>query len=108
MKVKFSNGVVKKCSAPTEQKIFKNVDSEMVGVGWVLILKLTGGVTSTELDAILTTENIASLEFMAESEDDGDISLFSLVGYDKITSSTIRHAEDATATYADIQLSKGV
>lgn len=108
MKVKFANGVVKECTAPTEQKIFKTVGGETVGMGWVLILKLSGNITSSEIDEILTPENVGSLEFSAENEKGEDTKLFSLGGYSKITSSTIRHAEDTASTYAEIQMSKGV
>lgn len=105
MKVKFANGVVKDCTAPVEQKVFKSVSN---GVGWMLLLKLTGGITSTELDVLLTEDNIKSLEFSTEGEGGGTKTLFTLDGYDKITSSIIRHAEDTTATHAEIQLTKGV
>ena len=44
----------------------------------------------------------------AENEKGEDTKLFSLGGYSKITSSTIRHAEDTASTYAEIQMSKGV
>lgn len=108
MKVKFANGVVKECTAPTEQKIFKTVEGKTVGVGWVLVLRLTGNITSTELDSILTADNVSSLEFLAKDENGEEKTLFSLEGYDRITSSTIRHAEDTTATYTEMQMSKGV
>lgn len=108
MKVKFADGVVKECTAPTEQKIFKTVGGETVGMGWVLILKLTGNITSTELDSVLTADNVSTLEFSAETESGEEKTLFSLDGYSKITSSTIRHSEDTAATYAEIQMSKGV
>lgn len=103
MKVKFANGVVKECTAPTEQKIFKTVGGETVGMGWVLVLRLTGNTTSAELDEVLTRENVSTLEFLHDEQ-----KLFSLSGYDKITSSTIRHSEDVAATYTEIQMSKGV
>lgn len=108
MKVKFADGVVKECTAPTEQKIFKTVSGETVGMGWILILKLTGSITSTELDRILITDNVSTLEFLTETENGEDKTLFSLDGYSKITSSTIRHAEDTDATHTEIQLTKGV
>ncbi len=109
MKVKFANGVTKVCSSVTEQKIFKNVGGETVGAGWILFLKLSGETTSSALDDLLTAENVASLEFSATNEETGEETvLFTLTGYDKITSSTIRHSEDSTATYAEIQISKGV
>ena len=108
MKVKFANGVVKECTAPTEQKIIRNLGNETVGIGWMLILKINGGITSAELDEILTAENVKSMEFLVEGENGEDIKLFSLEGYDKITASTIRHAENTASAYAEIQMSKGV
>ena len=104
MKVKFANGVVKDCAAPTEQKAFKSG----VEAGWILILRIIGGITSTEFDSIITPENIASLEFLSKTGTGEDVTCFTLSGYDKVTSSTIRHAEDVAATYAEIQLTKGV
>ena len=108
MKVKFVNNVTKTCNAPTEQKVFKNVGGETTGTGWVLMFRLLGEITSSELDELVTVENVSSLEFFVDSEEGEDITLFTLAGYDKITASTIRHAEDESATYAEIQLSKGV
>ena len=108
MKVKFANGVVKECTAPTEQKIIRNLGNETVGIGWMLILKINGGITSAGLDEILTAENVKSMEFLVEGENGEDIKLFSLEGYDKITASTIRHAENTASAYAEIQMSKGV
>lgn len=108
MNVKFADGVVKECTAPAEQKVFKTVDGETVGMGWVLILKLTGNITSSEIDEILTPENVKSMEFSAETESGEYKKLFTLGGYSKITSSTIRYSEDTAATYAEIQMSKGV
>lgn len=105
MKVKFANGVVKGCNAPTEQKIFRTASGEN---GWILQLRLIGEITSTELDEILTNENIKSLEFLSETESGEDKTIFTLDGYEKITSSTIRHAEDTTSTSVDIQLTKGL
>ena len=108
MKVKFANGAIKECSPPTEQKLFKNIDGATVAVGWVLILRLTGNSTSSELDEILAPESSKSLEFFTENENGGVVNQFSLNGYNKVTSTTIRHAEDSLATYAEIQMSKGV
>ena len=108
MKVKFSNGVVKDCTSPTEQKIFRPIDGITTAVGWLLILRITGEVTSKELDNLLTTENIKTLEFLSENGNGEEISLFTLEGYEKITSSTIRHAEDTNDTSAEIQLTRGI
>ena len=105
MKVKFANGVVKECSSPTEQKVFKTNNGTS---GWILNLRLVGGNTSAELDEILTVENIAPLAFVSETESGEERLLFTLDGYDKITSSTIRHAEDTASTSAEIQLTNGL
>ena len=104
MKVRFTNGVTKECAAPTEQKAFKSG----VGAGWILILRLLGNTTSAEFDELMTPENVSSLEFLAETENGEDKPIFTLSGYDKITSSTIRHAEDTKSTTVEIQLTKGI
>ena len=101
MKVKFVNGVIKGCSSPTEQKIFKQNSNES---GWILNLRLIGEITSTEIDELLNVTNVARLEFLSDSEEP----IFTLDGYNKITASTIRHAEDTTATSVDIQMTKGL
>lgn len=105
MKIKFANGVVKECASTTEQKVFKansGVD------GWILHLRLMGEITSGELDELITVENISHLEFLATTESGEDKLAFILDGYEKITSSTIRHAEDTTSTTAEIQMTKGL
>ena len=108
MKIKFANGVVKGCESPTEQKVFRNVSEKTVGIGWLLHFRLMGLITSTELDELLTVDNIKSLEFLFDTEDGETVKLFNLYGYDKITSSVIRYAEDESTAYTEIQLSKGV
>lgn len=108
MKIKFTDGTVKECTAPTEQKVFKTLNGETVGVGWILMIRLIGKITADELDKILTTPNVASLEFYTESEDGEKNNSFVLEGYDKISSSVIRHAENADATHTEIQLTKGL
>ena len=103
MKVKFANGVVKECTAPTEQKAYR-AGTE---AGWFLLLKLKGEMTSTELDNLLTAENYASLEFLTTTKSGEDKTLFTIGGYDNITSSTIRYAENTADTQSEIQLTKG-
>lgn len=108
MKVKFANGIIKDCSAPIEQKIFKTAAGVPVGIGWVLSLRLLGCSTSTELDEIVTADNVKSLEFLTDLEDGKSKTLFKLEDYTKITSSSIRHAENTADTYAELQISKGI
>lgn len=104
MKVKFANGVVKECAAPTEQKVYRSG----VGIGWVLSLRLMGEMASSELDNLITAENVSSLEFLTETEEGEEKTLFTLSGYEKCSSSVIRHAENITATQSEIQLTKGL
>lgn len=108
MKIKFANGVIKECSSPTEQKVFKNVSEKTIGMGWLLHFKLLGLITSTELDELLTEDNVNSLEFSNEGENGESRTLFRLDGYDKVTSSVIRYSEDTNTTQIEIQLSRGV
>lgn len=103
MKIKFVNGTMKECTAPTEQMVFKTKNGETLSAGWVLLLKLIGAVTSEELDTLFAEDNIKTLAFYA-----GEDLKFSLTGYDKVTSSVIRYSEDADAVCAEIQFSKGV
>lgn len=105
MKVKFTNGVVRECTSPTEQKVFKTNNGD---TGWILHLRLIGEITSGELDELITVENISNLEFLTTTESGEDKLAFTLDGYEKITSSTIRHAEDTASTSAEIQLTKGL
>lgn len=104
MKVKFVNGVVKNCAAPTEQKMYRSG----LEPTWVLALRLIGETTSSEMDNLITEENVVSLEFFTETEDGKVETLFTLSGYAKCSSSVIRHAEDIESTIAEIQLTKGL
>ena len=100
MKVKFKNNVEKNCTAPVEQKLFRNSQE----VGWVLMFNITDTVTSGDVDTFLTTENASELTFT----DNEGVTLFELDGYDKISSSIIRHSEAAGETRLELQLTKGV
>lgn len=108
MKIKFLNGAIKTCEAPTEQKVFKNSNSESSESAWVLSIRLTDSVTSDELDSIILPENTGTLKFYT----DKGVEMFTLNGYNKTTFAKIRYSEtpstERSETYADIQLSKGV
>lgn len=108
MKIKFLNGVIKKCEAPTEQKVFRNSDNDITESAWVLTIRLADTVTSDELDEIILPENTSTLKFYT----DENIEIFTLNGYNKTTFAKIRYSEtisdENSDTYADIQLSKGV
>ena len=104
MKIKFNDGTIKSCAAPTEQKLFKNTDGKQTSVGWALRLNILESVTSDDLDVLLVEDNISELEFLSDDEK----KLFLLSGYSGVVSTTIRHSESAETAYAEIQLSKGV
>lgn len=104
MKVKFGNGIIKECTPPLEQKLFRHTDGVPISAGWILLLKLTGSITSAEIDSILNEDNTEVLEFLSDNEE----TLFTLIGYSKITSSIIHYSEEATAAYAEVQLTKGI
>ena len=108
MYVKFVNGTTKECTSPTEQKIFKPVNGETIDVGWVLITKIVGNVTSAEIDELFIPENICKLDFLSVNENGENRDLFTLKGYNKITSSIIHYSDSVSSSYAEIQLSKGV
>ncbi len=98
MQVKFKDGTIKKCSNPTEQKIFRNG----AATGWLCSFQIPEAMTSSEVDAVLTEENISALTFCNDAAED----LFTISGYDKLTSAVVRHAEnDGTV---EIQLTKGI
>ncbi len=101
MKVKFKDETLKNCNAPVEQKVFRGG----VPTGWILVLTLTGNNTSAEVDSLLTEENISELTFVA---DETETTLFTITGYDKISSSMIRYAESVSDIRVEIQLTKGV
>lgn len=105
MKVQFKNGTEMSCTAPIEQKIFKNADA----AGWLLLLNLTQELTSVELDEFIRDENIAEITFKSDATDEkASETLFRLTDYDKVTSVIIRHSEEEGKSKAEIQLTKGV
>ena len=100
MKVRFKDGAVKSCTAPTEQKLFRGGNT----AGWALMFSLTGEVTSSDLDELLNGGNISELAFLTDT----GAKITEVNGYNKVSSCTIRHAETPQDTRAEIQLTKGV
>lgn len=98
MRVKFKDGTEKNCSNPTEQKIFKNGEA----AGWVCSLIIADKMSSTDVDSVLEVENIKELTFC----NDESVTLFSIIGYSKVTSAVVRHNESMGSI--EIQLTKGV
>lgn len=98
MQVKFKDGQTFNCSTPTEQKIFKSGTM----AGWILIFPLLCDMTSEDVDALLTEENISELTFTSEETE------FSLSGYNKISSTVIKYSTEKEKTRIEIHLIKGV
>ena len=98
MFVKFKDGTTRDCANPTEQKIFKSGDA----AGWMCALVITQDMASDEADAVITPENVSELTFCS---DEGN-TLFTLTGYEKITTTVIRHS--AGSATVEIQMLKGV
>lgn len=98
MLVKFKNGTKKKCTNPIEQKLFRSGNA----AGWLCSFSISETVTSTELDALLTSENIITLIFCNDNSEE----LFTINEYNKVTSAVIRYTEDESVV--EVQFSKGL
>lgn len=103
MNVKFKDGTVKNCSAPTEQKLLKSGES----AGWILSFSLLCNMTSDEVDCLFSNDNFSSLTFMSENKTDVDSTIL-LSGYDKVSSVVIRHSDEQGATRVELHLTRGV
>ena len=98
MFVKFKDGTTQNCSNPTEQKLFKSGEA----AGWLCAFVVSGIMNSTDVDSVLTADNISNLEFC----NDEGTKLFEISGYTKVTSVVVRYTE--TSGSVEIQLTKGV
>lgn len=99
MVVKFKNDTRSfECTEPIEQKLFK----ADVPAGWLTTFSIYGDLNSTEIDELVTPDNISVLSFTADAE--SDPTTFNLEGYSKVVSCVIRHSEAKTIT--ELQLTK--
>lgn len=98
MLLKFKDGTIKSCSNPVEQKLFRGE----VAVGWLCSVTISETTTSTEIDTLLTVNNISQLTFLGDTSEE----LFTLNGYSKLSSVIVRHSEKSSSV--EIQISKGV
>lgn len=96
MNVKLKDGTMARCSNPIEQKIFKGGES----AGWICSLTLSERLNSTEIDRLITAENMSEMTFLS---DEGE-TVVTLSGYSKLTSAVIRHSDVNGSV--DIQLTK--
>lgn len=105
MKVKFKNGEIKTCTAPTEQKLFR----DGAAAGWLLSFSIKEDeLTSDVLDKILTPDNVSNLVFINQDENLDEKELCALSGYSKITSAIIRHGANSSDLRADVQIVKSI
>ncbi len=96
MKVQFKNSAqMYDCSEPIEQKIYRSG----VEAGWTIVFQFNAGVTSSEIDSLITPDNISEITFTNDTETANTIR-----GYNAISSCTIRHK--ATATAVEVQFTK--
>lgn len=100
MYAKFKNGVVKECTAPTEQMIFKNNEP----VGWLAVLAVKDVKTSDEAESLLANESISSMRFFNTLPVDDDTEpMFALNGYTAVQSAVVYHNSDNSF---EVQLKK--
>lgn len=98
MVIKFKDGTTKNCSNPIEQKIFKSGEA----AGWLCGFVITETMSSSDVDTVLTADNISSLDFCTSE----GVKLLDVIGYSKVTSAVIRYNELSCSV--EIQLTKGV
>lgn len=98
MEIILKNKQVLNISSPKEQKIIRSDDTAR----WVASFSILDQKTSTELDQILTSDNISEIYRMIDNEPHLIMS-----GYNTITMLTIRYASDGK-TVADVQMTKDV
>lgn len=100
MKIRFADNSEKVCSAPVEQKVFRNGEA----TGWLISFRILGSVNSGELDTLMREDNLLNLLFLTDTGSE----VIALSGYNRVTSCSVRYAESADNFTAEIQLSKGV
>ena len=86
MKVRFKNSDVNyDCTEPVEQKLFRSG----VACGWAIMFHLRADFSSSEVDDVITTDNISELTFTNDAETKTVVT-----DYAVITNCTIRHKSD--------------
>ena len=97
MQMQFLNKESCETSNPTEQKIFKKNGES----GWVMAFSILTPMSSTELDEILTDDNISEITISDGTNEK------TILGYDKLTMVTVRYSDNISSVI-DVQLSKGL
>ena len=98
MTIKFVDGTIVNVSGLVEQKLFSTVSTNSICRASFSILE---DLTASDVDTLLTAENIATMEYKATNEGQAII----ITGYDKVNGATIRRGE---TTNIEVQMTKGV
>lgn len=83
MMLKFKDGTIKACSNPIEHRVLR----EGLPAGWICTVRILETMSSSEIDQVLTSDNISELTFCNRLLEE----LFVLSGYTKISNIIIRH-----------------
>ena len=83
MILRFKDGTTKACSNPTEHRVLR----EGLPAGWVCTVRILDSMTSSEIEEVLTVDNISELTFCNRLLQE----LFVLSGYTKINNVIVRH-----------------
>ena len=101
MRIKFkSDEQTFKTTSFVENKLYRGGEA----IGWVISMSLQTDMISSDLDSLLSVENIGEIKLVSESEE--SLSTKAFIGYNKVTSCSIKYAD--TQSTAEIQLFKGV
>lgn len=96
MQVKFKeNTKTFQAAALSEQKLYQGGKP----VGWLLALSISEGLSSTELDALLTAESMSEISVISGGEETAR-----LTGYTSVSSCVVRYTDEKTVT--ELQLTK--
>ena len=101
MRIKFkSDEQTFKTTSFVENKLYRGGEA----IGWVISMSLQTDMNSSALDSLLSVENIGEIKLVSESEESISTKVF--IGYNKVTSCSIKYTD--TQITAEIQLFKGV
>ena len=96
MLLKFKDGTTKTCANPLEHRLLRNG----ISIGWICTIRILEDMPTSEIDKVLTLDNISELTFCDESLKE----LFVISGYKKIGNVIIRHP--GVSSEIEIQLEK--
>lgn len=98
MKIYFKNNEHAEITSVVEQKVISNNKT-----GWMIHFTIKSNMTSTELDNLVTEENITKLKICSDNQNTET----EIDGYSKIMSASVRYMDNAS-TVIDVQLSKNI